>query len=202
MTKKCTKCNKIKELIEFSKQKKGKYGLRSRCRTCSSSYSKNYYIAYYKTNFEKVRSTNAAYKKANPDKVKAITMEWQKANQKRLSEWGAAYYINNLKKIKARQSAYAKANPDKINSLSAKRKAAKLQRTPSWLTKNDFKEIQKFYILSHKLTEETGIQYHVDHIIPLRGKNVSGLHVPWNLQVIPAYGPNGNCSKNNKLIEL
>jgi hypothetical protein len=44
-------------------------------------------------------------------------------------------------------------------------------------------------------TKMTGIEWHVDHIIPLQGKNVSGLHTPYNLQVIPA---SWNTAKGNK----
>lgn len=65
----------------------------------------------------------------------------------------------------------------------AARLAAQLQRTPQWA---DLKAIESFYIEARRLTAETGIEHHVDHIIPLRGRNVSGLHVETNLQVIPA----------------
>lgn len=72
---------------------------------------------------------------------------------------------------------------------------SKINRTPKWLSKSDLDMIKSYYALSKRLTTCLGIEYHVDHIIPLRGKNVSGLHVPSNLQVIPA---TINMSKRNK----
>ena len=63
------------------------------------------------------------------------------------------------------------------------RKASKLNATPTWANK---KEILVEYALAKWCSDVTGIPYHVDHIVPLRGKTVCGLHVPSNLQVIPA----------------
>ena len=64
------------------------------------------------------------------------------------------------------------------------RRAALLQATPKWLSREQKNEIRALYELSGDLTEETGIEHHVDHIISLNYfENVSGLHVPWNLQV-------------------
>jgi hypothetical protein len=82
-----------------------------------------------------------------------------------------------------RNRAYSKRFPEKIAARSRARQAAKLSRTPQWA---DHSLIQRFYDEARRLTIETGIKHHVDHIIPLRGKTVSGLHVHTNLQVIQA----------------
>tara|TARA_R100000541_G_C1879440_1_gene82084 strand:+ start:444 stop:905 length:462 start_codon:yes stop_codon:yes gene_type:complete len=57
-------------------------------------------------------------------------------------------------------------------------------------------EIKNFYWLARDLKAVTGEEYHVDHIVPINGKNVCGLHVPWNLQVLPA---DINMSKGNRI---
>ena len=93
------------------------------------------------------------------------------------------------------KKAYRLANPDKINALTAKRRASKLQATPTWLTPEQHKQILEFYTEAKRLEQETGIKHHVDHIVPLQGLNVCGLHVPWNLQVITA---EENVRKSNK----
>ena len=69
---------------------------------------------------------------------------------------------------------------------TAKRRVSKLNRTPSWLSKQDKAYIEYIYKFSRNISKYLGKEYHVDHIIPLQGDLVSGLHVPSNLQVIPA----------------
>jgi 5-methylcytosine-specific restriction endonuclease McrA len=93
-------------------------------------------------------------------------------------------------------SKWQKLNPAKNCALSAKRHASKIQRTPQWLTPAQISEIQALYVKAKQLEIKTGIKHHVDHIIPLRGENVSGLHVPWNLQVLTA---SQNQLKSNKV---
>jgi len=75
------------------------------------------------------------------------------------------------------------------------RRVEKENRTPEWLTFEQKLEIECFYYKALRYEEEYGVKYHVDHIIPLNGENVCGLHVPWNLQVLPA---KENLRKSNK----
>ena len=75
---------------------------------------------------------------------------------------------------------------------AAARKATKLNATPPWA---DLEQIKRIYAACAKITERTGIPHHVDHVIPLQGENVCGLHVPNNLAIIPA---KMNLQKSNK----
>lgn len=67
----------------------------------------------------------------------------------------------------------------------AKRRTAKMQRTPAWLGKDDYWMLEQAYELAALRTKLFGFSWHVDHVLPLQGKKVSGLHVPTNVQVIP-----------------
>jgi hypothetical protein len=110
----------------------------------------------------------------------------------------AEYRTKHKDKILKRIQTFKKTHPDRVNSDTAKRRAAKKSATPVWLDNQMLSEIRSFYTKAKNKEKETGIVHHVDHIVPLNGKNVSGLHVPWNLQVLPFYA---NLSKSNKLME-
>lgn len=109
----------------------------------------------------------------------------------------AARQTANPEKHNQKAARYRKANPAKINARCAKRRSAKLQRTLSWLTKEHYAQIESFYIEAKRITENTGILHVVDHIVPLQGDIVSGLHVPWNLQILSA---TDNSRKSNRLL--
>lgn len=86
-----------------------------------------------------------------------------------------------------------KARKKRNNALRDRRNR---QATPKWLTKEQKQQIVNIYEHMRDCRATTGEDYHVDHIIPLRGENICGLHVPWNLQVLPA---DVNVSKSNEI---
>jgi hypothetical protein len=99
---------------------------------------------------------------------------------------------NNKKKVSAK---WQKNNKGTVNANTRKRQAALLKRTPSWLTSFDILKMKCFYQVAAMRSVDSGQAWHVDHIVPLQGDSVCGLHVPWNLQIIPA---SENLRKYNK----
>ena len=121
--------------------------------------------------------------------------KYYELNKEKISK----YYKINKTEILTQQREYYNINKDKSNAKVAKRRASKIYATPDWLTQNHKDQIRELYEIAQAFKLYTGEEYHVDHIIPLKGKDVCGLHVPWNLQVIPA---KENLSKSNKLLEI
>jgi hypothetical protein len=132
----------------------------------------------------KKKAANAKWRNANIEKARKSWAAWAKANPEKIKANTAERYKNNPDKQKAASAAWDKANPGKATAKSNKRRSAKLQRTPAWLTPFDLLKIKCIYQVAAMRTRESGEVWHVDHIIPLQGKNVSGLHVPSNLQII------------------
>lgn len=95
------------------------------------------------------------------------------------------YRENNKQKEQEYRKQYKKENKDIINAGTAKYRASKRNRTPLWLTEEDYFLINEAYRLATLRTKTTGFSWHVDHVVPLQGETVSGLHVPENLSVIP-----------------
>lgn len=165
--KSCIKCNESKSLCSFSRDKNRKDGLYVYCKACTKVMHKEHYIR----NYDSINARVANYAMKNPDKVAAAKAEWQK---------------DNPEKVKESTKRYSKLNPHKVLARTNKRRASKLNATPSWLTEEHHKQMADMYWLAKDLEAISGEKYHVDHIIPLQGKTVCGLHVPWNLQVLPA----------------
>lgn len=105
------------------------------------------------------------------------------------------YRFDNREAIQGRQKEYYQSNKEVFFSNNAKRRAKALKATPDWLNGEHKAHIKRTYKLASLMKEITGVEYHVDHIVPLNGINLCGLHVPWNLQVLRA---DLNLSKSNK----
>lgn len=189
--KKCSKCGVVKPLEEFNKKKRSKDGRREQCRICQRSEGKK----YYRQNKEKVCKRTAKYYRDNKEKYAEYSREWCRKNPERSRARYLKYKHSNLEACRQRDEEYRLNNLDRDAAKTAARRASKRQRTPKWLTEQHFLGIASFYEEALRLEKETGIKHHVDHVIPLNGETVSGLHVPWNLQVIPAQE---NILKSNK----
>lgn len=136
---------------------------------------------WYKNKTECKSCFNKAYFKQHRSRMTLLRKEWIK---------------NNPHKDKEYKNQFQSEHRDKYLKLhkheEAKRRAKKLKATPQWLTKEDWSKIKEIYA-------NCPDGYHVDHIIPLQGEDVSGLHVPWNLQYLTA---KDNLSKSNKLCDI
>ena len=119
---------------------------------------------------EKKRASDAAYRKNNREKFLAGIAAWSKRNPEKVKQYAKDTKLKNK---------------GRVNAGTVARRLAKLNRTPAWLTPDEKWMIEQAYELAALRTKMFGFAWHVDHVIPLQGKLVSGLHVPKNLQVIP-----------------
>lgn len=126
------------------------------------------------------KASKEAYRRDSADAHKLEKRrEWQRAYAKKRKEWELQPY---------HKTEAAKRG-------QRKRKKYIAEATPDWLTKEQWADIHTLYFKARWLTNNTDKKYVVDHIIPISGKNVRGLHVPWNLQVITY---DENAAKFNK----
>jgi hypothetical protein len=190
----CNVCKKDKECNDFYKSPLNKDGYEGKCKVCKSLYIKDKW-----TNDPSFKEKHSQYYLKN--------LKYIKSNRKfKCTKCDILVYsktapnLTGLCRTCAKKTIavnWTQKNLNKKAAHTAKRRAKKLQATPPWLTNEQFKEIEEFYILAKELQwlNDPLDPLEVDHIMPLQGKNSCGLHVPWNLQILPK---SLNCSKGNR----
>jgi len=176
---------------------------------------------YYFTG-EPCKHGHVAPRKTKGACVECLKVEWAEALTKRAGYY--AEYNKSSAGIKAKQDYYARnkvdviaraqartvaqkntykkkykaANPDLYKELVSVRRRRFRDATPPWLSAEQKLEIRFHYRLAIALSRSTKIPHAVDHIIPLQGESVCGLHVPWNMEVITQ---EENLKKSNKVLD-
>jgi hypothetical protein len=117
---------------------------------------------------------------------------WAQNNRKAVAQNSKAYADKNRQEVNARIKDWKQRNQGKVRSQTASRRARCKAAQPTWVKSE---ELLAIYQQAQRVSDMIGITYHVDHIIPLQHPCVCGLHVPWNLQIIPAWQ---NLQKQNK----
>lgn len=203
-TKYCNKCRKTKPLSEFQKCSRNKSGLQTYCRECRNLAKRKYnkenrhvYENYYNNNKHRILENTKKYKEEHKEFFKQYDKEYREQNNQKIKEYKHKHYLKNKEKYYEKTRKWKKENPGMVNQNTAKRRAKKLNATPKWLTKAQLAEMADIYKQAKELEAIFfNRKFQVDHIIPLRGKEVCGLNVPWNLQILTA---EENIKKGNKL---
>jgi len=188
----CTACKEEKDFSFFGKSASTKDGYAYVCSACRKEKSAAFYLA----NKDKLVERNKKWMLENKEKHRAYLKDWYESNKERVLAEDKEWYRNNKQVAADRDRKWRENNPGKVRERTANRREAVRKASPAWLTDNDKQNIRLIYKQAAEREKQTNIKYHVDHIVPLRAKNVCGLHVAWNLQVIPA---TENLIKNNKL---
>lgn len=172
----CTVCTDYLSTKFFSKNKNFKVGYNSVCKECDSKRNKE----GYRKDPEKRKKQVRKYKSENYEKVLKSCKNSRTKNKEKYAVSSREWRLNNPAKAAfgpmKRRAQLGQANILKENKLA-------------------MKEMDIFYIHAKELTMYFGGVYEVDHIIPLQGDKVSGLHVPVNLQVLDRFS---NRSKSDQ----
>ncbi len=181
----CSKCQEAKPFDQFSKKLNG---LQPNCKPCSREIHRAWNLAnrekqcakkreYYQNNKEAALEKQKQYYAEHRDQVLAYIEKWRAERP----GYAASLYVKNAERQKALARAWRKENPD-LRKVQETARRARTRRLPPWA---DRKAMAAVYAQAKEL-RAMGVDCHVDHVIPLKGKTVSGLHVHTNLQILLA----------------
>jgi hypothetical protein len=143
------------------------------CVECQKIHLQAYRVFNRDELLAKKRSYAKKRTKEQPELVRAIA----KRVRESMSE-------DQRQKQNTQSKEWRKKNKGRVLAWTRMRQLAKKQRTPAWLSDFDKLKIECYYSIAAMLTRENNESWHVDHVLPLQGKSVSGLHVPNNLQLL------------------
>jgi hypothetical protein len=129
------------------------------------------------------------------EEVRDKKHEWYLDNREQVIQAAATRPAVLLREYR---NAWKEANKTQVRADTKARRRKHRDATPKWLSRKQKSEIRQLYQIAITMTQTTGEQYVVDHIVPLRGESVCGLHVPWNLRVITQ---EENLKKSNKHVD-
>lgn len=191
MSKICKTCKIQKDFSNYGISKKHKDGYLASCKTCEKKKK----ALFYKNNPESLkrdRERTKKWKKQNKDRVKYLDSKYRKKNRKKLNKKSKERYRTDKESILKHKRKYEKNNPHIRAKIKTKRRMAERKAIPDW---SETEKIKTVYKKAKWLGKITGLKYHVDHIVPIQGKDVCGLHVWANLQILEV---SINCSKQDK----
>lgn len=205
MKKVCKKCGVLKGEDEFYKAKHCRDGLHGSCKSCMKKdvgryrdENKEIIAKKKKKDYDKNRDVilrqKREYSVKNKDIIAVRNSRWRTANKESESELKKKYYRDNREAILKAKKDYHTQNKDRLCCRASKQRASRLKRSPAWADKWI---IGQYYIMASKLSIIHDEVFHVDHIVPLQGEFVSGLHTHNNLQIITA---SENQAKRNKFV--
>lgn len=191
-TKVCCRCHIEKPISEFYRRAGVPDGHHYHCKQCGAEESKKrredhpekmraWKVAYRKNNQEKVKAARVLSYRKNKATENAVARAYKAAHRAELHAKAFEKYWSAPDKARATQLAYLHTHPEKARAWRMNRITRERQAMPAWADK---KAIEAIYRRAVLLTKSTGVPHEVDHIIPLKGRNVCGLHCEANLRVI------------------